>query len=132
MKYKLSKKKVIEAILTEPLKPGRFFHISRKYNSDEQFDDGQCSVCAVGAVLRKTINKNFNSQSGFTVVGDYYTGDRLHEAYIGDNFLSILSTEFESYCDSFGGREDIEYDEVRFHLLNVIEASCPEVLEFEV
>ena len=44
---KIARDRVIQALRTEPLRPGRFFHI----NNDTSAQD--CQVCAVGAVLRQ-------------------------------------------------------------------------------
>lgn len=112
MKYKITKKKVIEAILTEPLGSGHFFLNFR--------DDGKCKVCAVGAILRATKKDHFDSNNAFEATN----GTANYEK---NNFLSILSCEFEDYMQDF----DSTIDEARLHCLNVIEAFCPEVLEFE-
>ena len=128
MKYKISKKKVIEAICTEPLKAGDFFHGSTKK------DNGKCSVCAVGAILRKTKQKTFSANDAVEATKDYFTEYELGDAYRSGNFLSILSCEFE-WADNeiIFGKHGIDNadDFLRLHCLNIIEAFCPEVLEFE-
>ncbi len=130
MKYKISKKKVIQAIVTEPLAPGRFFD-SLEYKGK---DDGKCSVCAVGAVLRNTKKRKFSSYDAELACEEYYTGDYVTEAYETDNFLSILSSEFEfsssKYNPELSNEEELNLD--RFHALMVAEGMCPDVLEFEV
>lgn len=124
MKYKISKKKVIEAILTEPLKPGTFF------SNELQADDGKCPVCAVGAVLRKTKAKTFNRRHAEASTDYSYVSCDVGMSYFGDNFLSILSTEYETAGNSMHENEDVYLP--RFHALMVAEGMCPDVLEFEV
>lgn len=123
MKYKISKKKVIEAILAEPLSQGAFFKMPDQWRQKE---DARCSVCAVGAILRATKEKEFNSADGETVTKGFYSLSDVSAAWEAGNFLSILSTEFE-YADSF---EDKHLP--RFHALMIAEGMCPKVLKFEV
>lgn len=130
MKYKISKKKVIKAIVTEPLASGRFFD-SLDYKGK---DDGKCAVCAVGAVLRNTKRRKFSSYDAENICHDYYTSDYVTEAYETENFLSILSSEFEfsskQYNPDLSADEEVNLD--RFHALMVAEGMCPDVLEFKV
>lgn len=128
MKYKISKKKVIEAISTEPLTYGKFF---KYYN---EVDNGICEVCAVGAVLRKIKPKYFDSTHGFRITHYLAAKEYLYRAYASNNFLSILSCEHESFVnDENKFNESIaNLDLQRLHLLSIIEAFCPDVVEFEV
>lgn len=126
MKYKISKAKVIEAICTEPLSSGNFFSLVHSSMSD--IDDGKCSVCAIGAILRKTKPKTFSSTDAMWVTDHVYISDFICAAYEDNNFLSILSCEYEEFCLN----HPHDKDEQRFHALMVAEAFCPDVLEFEV
>ena len=116
---KLTKDQVIETILTEPLRSNRFFH------TDALRDDGECEVCAIGSLLRKT-GRVFNYRQAWRLCDYTSAASEIDSAY-KKNFFAILSCEFEAFCASENhvGHEDI----VRFHLLNVIEAFCPELLE---
>lgn len=122
IKYTISKDKVIEAICTEPLENGAFF-------SGYDVDDGKCTVCAVGAILRNTKSRLFDMNSAISVTQSMIGPSSLSNAYESGNFLSILSCEYEDFCS-----EDMQdkKDEQRFHALMVAEAFCPDVLEFEV
>jgi hypothetical protein len=119
MKYRIKKAKVLEALATEPLKAGHFMKL--KY---EEVDDGKCSVCAVGAIFRKTKPKFFTSHDINTSMGGLYIGALIDQAWIDGNFLDILSAEFE-YASQECGEET-----ARLHAIMVAEAICPEVLEF--
>lgn len=135
MKYKISKEKVIEAIVKEPLASGKFFDLEAGYG----IDDGKCEVCAVGAILRNTKKREFSSIDAENACHEIYTSDCLETAYETENFLSILSSEFETA--SMDHVPELSLDELsleelkhfsRFHALMVAEGMCPDVLEFEV
>lgn len=118
-KYKVTKKQIIEAILTEPLKAGQWF---QRNNEALEKDDGMCEVCAVGAILRN-VKRKATAGDAFRVTNHLAMPQHLEYAYDLGNFMSILSTEFESFTriNNMNGDEP----EVRMHLLNVIEAHCP-------
>lgn len=136
MKYRITKKQIIEAVTTEPLTHGIFFENKRAAKT--------CPVCAVGAVLRKVDRNNcsfFSSSiTGFNVTDNMYASDHLWDAEHSDNFLAILSTHHETFADEHncsynmktGTYKLVDMDLQRLHLLNVIEAFCPPVVEFEV
>lgn len=136
MKYKVTKKQIIEAVMTEPLVAGMFFATA---GGDRELTT--CPVCAVGAVLRKTVQPdNLNLHfSGRLATNAMYNADDLDDAYESRNFLAILSTEHEAFAEQFNSIPDdgiaetelINVDLQRLHLLNVIEAFCPAVVTFE-
>ena len=55
--YKITKDQIIEALETENLKPGNWFH------APLWFDNGDSPVNAVGAILRKVNPKNFQGSA---------------------------------------------------------------------
>lgn len=85
MKYRISKKKVLQAITTETLTANTFF-------DSGSVDDGECAVCAVGAVLRNTKRNTFSTRDAIDICGYRYGAcqEPLH-----NNFMSLLSIEFE-------------------------------------
>lgn len=122
MKYQIKKKQVLEAIASEPLAPGMFIDVDRNPN---------CNVCAVGAVLRSELGKKLTSDHGYAVCTDGYSVKsdlELKGIYQSENFLSILSCEFETAAHE---TED-DMDFCRFHALMVAEGMCPDTLEFEI
>jgi hypothetical protein len=125
MKYKITKEKVLEAIVKEPLTYGRFFGISGGV------DDGKCAVCAVGAVLRAVRPGVFGADVADQVTNG--TCISLKDAYKSGNFLSILSAEYEYGANEFNSVLDYTsyYDMRRFHALMVAEGMCPDVLEIK-
>jgi hypothetical protein len=122
MKYKITKEKVIEALINEPLLRGGSFFRNRGTGKD----DGKCPACAVGTILRATEKLRFSGSDAWGVTGEICTSDNSSFAWESGNFMSILSCEFES-ADGF---EDEHLP--RFHALMVAEGICPDVLEFEV
>lgn len=131
MKYKISKKKVIEALLTEPLGAGSFFDSP---SDTWTKDDGKCGVCAVGAILRAVKPKFFNISQGYRVTNENCSGFEASRdrAWDSSNFMAILSTEFE-YAAMENAAEDYgNKDFDRFHAIMIAEGMCPDVLEFEV
>lgn len=131
MKYKITKKKVIEAVLSEPL---NIKYENRKFfSSDDMNDDGKCEVCAVGAVLRKISPKKFGIDDGAKLTARISGPEQLYEAYEENIFMSVLSCEYESFIKEHGYNSSKEAEiETRTHLLSVIEAFCPDVLEFDL
>ena len=144
-KYKITKKKVLQAIATEPLRANTFFG-----NRDD--DNSNCAVCAVGAILRNTRRNKFSSIDAMTACEYRYAAGHKPRR---DNFLSILSIEFERahnkvfnrLCDEYTKKhtwnklpspstysrfrkQSIEL--ARMHAYSVAEAMCPNILEFEV
>lgn len=136
--FKITKDEVKHALITEPLKAGTFFHT--KEDSRWVPENGKCSVCAVGAILRNTRDKFFNSDDGFNVTGYLCGASSIDAAYDFNNFMSILSCEFEAASNIKGQskehyiddteRIDSDSDDMRMFLLFLTEAFCPDVLEF--
>lgn len=129
--YSVTKKQIIEAVLTEPLIANQFVDFLTSKNE-------KCSVCAVGAVLRKAgLNNNqiFENAAKITKYDfcerSFMEGKDLDT----DNFLSILSMHheyFAQYVNQSFYRDPEAMDLQRMHLLNVIEAFCPEVVTFMI
>lgn len=122
-KYKISKEKVKQALITEPLRDGAFHH------GKDDLDDKKCSVCAVGAVLRNTKGLEFSYEHGPTVTEGMSGSFSLNVAHESDNFMAKLSCEFEDA--SYSEQESPNSDDMRMFLLFLTEAFCPAVLEFE-
>lgn len=125
MKYQIKKKKVIEAILTEPLMAGEFF-------GGSYLDNGECSVCAVGAILRATKSGAFGGCDAESVTGYLFSAAAIVEAWESENFMSILSCEFETAGLGLDIGTYQDENLPRFHALMIAEGMCPDVLEFEV
>lgn len=127
MKYKITKEQIIKAVTIEPLTCGKFCKLDRS-----------CEVCAVGAVLRHAGFKNKEISDSAIVATKYvYMASELDLAESLNNFLSILSCHHELFAKNhnsatfkFDTIEDVTLQ--RLHLLSVIEAFCPPVVEFEV
>lgn len=122
MKYQIKKEQVLEAIASEPLAPGMFIDVDR---------DLSCNVCAVGSILRSELGKKLTSDHGYSVCTAGYSvksDKEMKDVYESNNFLSILSCEFET-----AAREtDDDMDFSRFHALMVAEGMCPKELKFEI
>ena len=123
MKYKISKAKVKEALIHENLKAGAFYN-----NEYDRSNITTCPVCAVGSILR-AVDKGVKV-SGLRATESYFLAEDLNEAYGYGNFLSKLSTEFET-ASAYESEPD-DSDDMRMFLLFLTEAFCPDVLEFEV
>lgn len=133
-KYKVTKKQIIQAIISEPLTFNKFFDIWKTGSNRRN-----CSVCAVGAVLRTAIKKDWilATANPFEATDFICSAEDLDYALDADNFLSILSSHHEYFAENFNCEYDDELkqqiknmDLQRLHLLNVIEAFCPKVVEF--
>lgn len=133
--YVVTKKQIIEAVLTEPLIYNRFVHdISMSTN-----ENPDCGVCAVGAVLRKAGLKNRDIlNNAMTITKLTFSSEDLEYDLDVDNnnFLSILSMHHEYFASRYNSKlRNYELKDVnlqRMHLLSVIEAFCPEVVTFEI
>lgn len=146
IKKSITKAEVLEALSTEPLEGGAWF------STYEKRQLATCSVCAVGAILRKMsfskalpdrcIIKSsvhyINGKLIYPPLGSELTEDMslpsdIDDAYNSGNFFSILSCEFETAEEKrrYVG-DGVDSDTVRMHALMVAEAFCPEVLEVEV
>jgi hypothetical protein len=124
MIHTVTKKQIIKALCTEPLKAGKFFDLDPEANLGLS-DNNSCAVCAVGAVLRATARKHFSNSDAFEIV-PYTLPHELDDAWDSGELLSILSTEFELASAHDG-------DELaRLHAINVVEAIFPETFSFEV
>lgn len=116
----IKKSVVIEALMTEPLRAKEFFHTGRQC----EIDINTCSVCAVGAVLRKSLgakkleafDKQFNygdhiPYAGFlggyigqTILKGSFTSDEygyLDDIVAEKNYLGALSIYFEALIDKY-------------------------------
>jgi len=82
---KITRSDVLRAIAKEPLKPGAYVRSDGK-------DPGDCSVCAVGAVLRYKGLHNDRLQSA----GDYVTqGKAVIDFAPGRSWHTTVETELE-------------------------------------
>ena len=84
--YTISRKECINAIMNEPLKVSKWFHGRRK----------DCSVCAVGAILRRTDRTCQLDGDEATMMRDA-TNEEYIDIHLKDkNYLAALSCFFES------------------------------------
>lgn len=123
MTYKISKAKVKEALIHENLTGQGWFNGNHE-------DDGQCGVCAIGAILRKTKPKHFDKYNAVTITDGIFSAGLVDHHFVDSNFLSRLSTEYETAKNH--KQEQSDSDDMRMFLLFLTEAFCPDVLEFEV
>lgn len=132
MKYQLTKEEVFEAILTEPVLQGGKFY-KREWNKKDGTRGKHCAACALGAValrMRRSDAGYLGWLEFSSMTNSLFSEDDLHEAYKIGNFASILSCEFETAWSDieFNRNEDL----ARFHALMIVEAMCPDVLEFKI
>lgn len=126
MKY-INREKIIEALKTEPLKRGAFFHNASFDNIQDAY---ACEVCAVGAVLRRCFNI-ISDVSGFVVTRNSALWEKeacsvtLRQAIKNElkikNYMGALSIFFES--------QDIMYSAVtplqRRNLIRFVKRNLP-------
>jgi len=107
----ITKKEVLQAIKTEPLTSGNWVKLDDK----KRFNDKTCSVCAVGAVLRKAGlgNQAINdfgdalAMQGVVAPDSYLESEGYVEAEIQDyldteKYLHALSYKFEYQANKTG------------------------------
>lgn len=131
---KITKREVLKAIRTEPLKPGFWMHADKRYFKN-------CSVCAVGAVLRnrievksvyptmlvdvfnrKVCNIMDSESSNYTVsLGVGELDNILNQGL----YLTALSNKFEALAEKYKTMRT-----VRKHLEIFVKKNFPK--EFEV
>ena len=112
----IEKKTVIKALKTENLEYESFFSAS------EDVSHRQCSVCAVGAIIRKSLGRKMKKiiKNGYPTILSLYCIELTDGAYIGENvkkllknknYLGALSCYFESFSDDFDGNVVPEVEE---------------------
>jgi hypothetical protein len=121
-KYRVTKRTVMRALLTEPLTSGNFFS-----NLATEKDDGRCEVCAIGAILRNTRANFFTEEHARQVTDNLCSFLDVELAYASGNFLSVLSSEYEWAAAQWDSGSNL----IRLHALMVAEGMCPSVLEFK-
>jgi hypothetical protein len=127
---KLTKEQCIEAIKKEPLHPGRYF-------MDEGLD---CEVCAVGAIIRNTLDESFhNTFTGLVVTQGDCVAFHINEIDIAlrrKNYLGAVSMAFEHFCEEFSREEGHpthdELELIRAETINFIEEFIPDKFEIEL
>lgn len=115
----ISKKLIIKALLTEPLRPGHWVSPAAGKS------DKHCTVCAVGAVMRaaKFVNEKI-SVASVRNTNSYYSKD--HDLYLclaAGKHLSALSIFFEQICPEHGATK-----KVRERLVAFVTAHFPDTL----
>lgn len=106
----ISKRKVLNAIMNEPLRRGDWVYFDLKDKKT-----GKCPVCAVGAVLRRAgiANRDIDIVADLSVNSEDRLGNSLlsvedqvaHAAYIittERDYLTALSYLFEGLCGNVG------------------------------
>ena len=138
----IEKKTVIKALKTEPLEYGFFFDF---HNSDISIDEKDCPVCAVGAVIRKSLGRKINKYMSERCGGDdfnlsTYCEELTNYAYVHidpkkllkqKNYLGALSCYFESFS---GDNEGNVTPEVEKKLIDFVRKNFPtrfKVKDFE-
>jgi hypothetical protein len=86
MKFQVTKRQIIKAIKTQPLKPGRWVH-SSLYNLKFK-NNVKCPVCAVGAILDMSVGAIFNRLDLICLALDLMTYTHLDNSnfYDGSHF----------------------------------------------
>jgi hypothetical protein len=118
MKIRIKREDVINAIKTEPLRGGQFFH-------GVGYAISTCDVCAVGAVLRQAFNKRnidkeLTNNTGFLATKNYTIGSEKN-ALADKNYLGALSCKFEDMCDKGAKRNG--FTVVMSHSYNVTQST---------
>ena len=114
---KIYKEDVIEALYTEPLGWNGWFAVD-DFNSD-------CSVCAVGAVLRnRGVNGYKISGIAITLVRGAYAPDD-NKKHLPKNWISALSYVWESLIIG----ETIPVEEARSCIIEWAEKNLPEDID---
>lgn len=126
----ITRRETLHAIRTEPLKAG-------KWASNEEGNEGKCSVCAVGAVLRKAglddacINQfgnrmiiNFKNVTALSVYSKKDENEKIEEHLDNDRFLQALSLKFECQAKRTGAGK-----RTRTILADFIKANFPKKIE---
>lgn len=129
MKKTITRKQVLKAIANEPLSAGSFIV------NDNSKTYKQCSVCAVGAVLRSTLLEIDNPRDldffanrltrtiRYGITETYI--DYIDEILTTKNYLQALSIKFEWLCTQYKTMKT-----VRKHLAIWVKKNLPK--EFEV
>lgn len=107
-----SREEVITALVTEPLQSGSFY------------DDDNCKVCAVGAVLRAHYKDSRITGRALELVGDNYSvaGD-INAALAQKKYLGALSVFFEQQQN--GGSYGAVTAEERMELVQFVMKHFP-------
>jgi len=131
MRKTITRREVLKAIRTEPLKRGKWVQMD-VYKSFVPSSDPKCEVCAVGAVLRHAgLNNEQISEFGdqmvsgpFPCVGDCFDyrefEDAVKQALKEKRYLYALSLKFERHAKRLGkGRR------IRNLLANFVKRNFP-------
>lgn len=128
MKKVITRATVIEAIKTENLVPGKWFQdMNNVWN---------CSVCAVGAVIRKASALKYCDYNGLNVndvIWDLVDGeevtDSIHIPRLlkRKNYLAALSAKFESMFvrDLYGSVILFNSNEIKDKLIEWVKKNLP-------
>ena len=120
----IEKKIVIKALENEPLSFGHFFNNPN--------NEKNCEVCAVGAVIRKTLGKNINKfdvshlkEYCIFVTRNMFLGQNVKCLLKEKNYLGALSCYFEAH-DSDGYNLPAVVDSVlRKKLVSFVKKNFP-------
>jgi hypothetical protein len=125
---RISQETIIEALKTEPLKPGNWVASQWNESGGASFvpaTSPTCDVCAVGAVLR---HAKWDNQRIFDaapdLVGSCFASDDDYElALAAKNYLGALSAYFESICPDTGATKG-----TRTRLVNFVKKNFPKTI----
>lgn len=112
MKNTISKKDILKAINTEPLAYGEWVKMDKDGSGWPTIisSDKNCSVCAVGSILRQAglTNKRIHDfgfemlHHGSVTANDPYLEHSLKDALKNKEYLHALSIKFENQANKIG------------------------------
>lgn len=143
----ITKEQVIKALKTEPLKAGNWITLGRSGPDGEwiEYDDSSCPVCAVGAVLRNTLDEKkyritdaaWYIFTGQNTIGQGDTELELLESLTGPHIVR-LSQYFEglwSLARKRGRNWDLSRHQIyriRKKMIAFVEKNFPESIELDI
>lgn len=114
MKTVVTKRQVIKALRTEPLRGGTYFHTDSK----EKFKNNTgCAVCAVGGLLDEAVGKRMSAEEL-----DGIACDLVRRPTMGD-FINKLNEEncYDKYGYYIHGVEEINFRSVKRDVSKIVE-----------
>lgn len=126
---KVTRKQILQAIRTEPLKAGNWIHSKGDTDPYLNIVDKTCKVCAVGAVLRTAGVPDIQIRSyGFGINNSdraiSHKGDEKLELEY-KNYLAALSIKFEKLARKLGAGK-----RTRDQLANFVKKNFPKTITF--
>lgn len=129
---KIKKEEILKAIATEKLRPQDWFHVDGLRNVP--IGQIECSVCAVGAVLREAFPLVNQRDLRYFCSMNVNTGN-VHENLVAGDWLSALSSFYEerhNEDDELDSSEIYSVDEDRLALNHFVNEHFPEAIEVDI